>query len=122
MDKDKYQKPNPDAWREHASEYEQGFIDGMLRQVQSSVDKAVNAMCAGYKSTQFPIQPPMQFHEWFYSEEHRQKYDTDHPVYLAAEEAWIAGRAHMSMDKLWDVKRQERLRRYMDKETTNEAP
>jgi hypothetical protein len=64
----------------------------------------------------------MQFHEWFYSEEHRQKYDTDHPAYLAAEEAWIAARAHMSMDKLWDVKRQERLRRYMDKETINEAP
>ena len=33
------------AWREHASEYERGFIDGMQKQAQSSVDKAVNAMC-----------------------------------------------------------------------------
>ena len=27
-----------------ASEYERGFIDGMQKQMQSSVDKAVNAM------------------------------------------------------------------------------
>ena len=31
-------------WRKHASEYERGFIDGMQKQMQSSVDKAVNAM------------------------------------------------------------------------------
>ena len=35
---------NHDSWRKHASEYERGFIDGMQRQAQSSVDKAVNAM------------------------------------------------------------------------------
>ena len=35
---------DPNAWREHASEYERGFIDGMQKQMQSSVDKAVNAM------------------------------------------------------------------------------
>jgi spore coat polysaccharide biosynthesis protein SpsF (cytidylyltransferase family) len=64
----------------------------------------------------------MQFHEWFYSEEHRQKYDTDHPAYLAAEEAWIAARAHLSLDRMADFDRQERLRRYMDKETPNETP
>jgi len=28
----------------HANEYERGFIDGMQKQMQSSVDKAVNAM------------------------------------------------------------------------------
>jgi len=28
----------------NASEYERGFIDGMQKQMQSSVDKAVNAM------------------------------------------------------------------------------
>ena len=33
-----------DDWRKHASEYERGFIDGMQKQMQSSVDKAVNAM------------------------------------------------------------------------------
>ena len=32
------------AWRESASDYERGFIDGMAKQAQSSVDKAVNAM------------------------------------------------------------------------------
>jgi len=31
-------------WRQHASAYEQGFIDGMQKQMQSSVDKAVNSM------------------------------------------------------------------------------
>jgi hypothetical protein len=29
---------------QHASDYEQGFIDGMQKQMQSSVDKAVNSM------------------------------------------------------------------------------
>jgi len=28
----------------HTNEYERGFIDGMQKQMQSSVDKAVNAM------------------------------------------------------------------------------
>jgi len=28
----------------HANEYERGFIDGMQKQMQSSVDKAVNSM------------------------------------------------------------------------------
>jgi hypothetical protein len=37
-------KDDPNEWRQHASDYEQGFIDGMQRQMQSSVDKAVNAM------------------------------------------------------------------------------
>jgi hypothetical protein len=32
------------AWKESASDYERGFIDGMQKQAQSSVDKAVNAM------------------------------------------------------------------------------
>jgi hypothetical protein len=44
MDKDGRQKPNPDAWREHASEYERGFIDGMQEQIKRSVDRAVNAL------------------------------------------------------------------------------
>jgi len=34
----------PIEWRQHANAYEQGFIDGMQKQMQSSVDKAVNAM------------------------------------------------------------------------------
>jgi hypothetical protein len=33
-----------DEWRKNASEYERGFIDGMQKQMQSSVDRAVNAM------------------------------------------------------------------------------
>ena len=32
------------SWREFASDYERGFIDGMQKQAQSSVDKAVNQM------------------------------------------------------------------------------
>ena len=35
---------NHDSWRDHASEYERGFVDGMKWQAQSSVDRAVNAM------------------------------------------------------------------------------
>jgi hypothetical protein len=31
-------------WRKNASAYERGFIDGMQKQMQSSVDKAVNAI------------------------------------------------------------------------------
>ena len=33
-----------ESWRDSASDYERGFIDGMQKQMQSSVDKAVNAM------------------------------------------------------------------------------
>ena len=32
----------------------------------------------------------MTFDEWFNSAPHRKKYTTDHPVYLAALEAWEA--------------------------------
>ena len=39
--------PDPKAkrepWRISASDYERGFIDGMQKQAQSSVDRAVNA-------------------------------------------------------------------------------
>ena len=35
-----YTRPQPAA----QAEYERGFIDGMQKQMQSSVDKAVNAM------------------------------------------------------------------------------
>ena len=37
-------QPAQEPWRESASDYERGFIDGMQKQSQSSVDKAVNAM------------------------------------------------------------------------------
>ena len=30
----------------------------------------------------------MTFQEWFNSAPHRTKYSTDHPAYLAAQEAW----------------------------------
>ena len=33
-----------ESWRDSASDYERGFIDWMQKQMQSSVDKAVNAM------------------------------------------------------------------------------
>ena len=33
-------------WREHAPEYEKGFIDGMSKQARRSVDRFVNAMAA----------------------------------------------------------------------------
>lgn len=38
------QEPAQESWREFASDYERGFIDGMQKQAQSSVDKAVNRM------------------------------------------------------------------------------
>ena len=31
-------------WKKNASDYERGVIDGMQKQMQSSVDKAVNSM------------------------------------------------------------------------------
>ena len=33
-----------EAWAQPERDYERGFIDGMQKQMQSSVDKAVNAM------------------------------------------------------------------------------
>jgi len=38
------QEPAQESWRGFASDYERGFIDGMQKQAQSSVDKAVNQM------------------------------------------------------------------------------
>jgi len=37
-------QPEQEPWREFASDYERGVIDGRQMQAQSSVDKAVNAM------------------------------------------------------------------------------
>jgi hypothetical protein len=37
-------QPEQEPWRESASDYERGVIDGRQMQAQSSVDKAVNAM------------------------------------------------------------------------------
>lgn len=41
---DKLAQPAQEPWRESASDYERGVIDGMQKQAQSSVDKAVNRM------------------------------------------------------------------------------
>jgi hypothetical protein len=48
------QEPAQESWREFASDYERGFIDGMQKQAQSSVDKAVNRMAQ-------PAQDPVAF-------------------------------------------------------------
>jgi hypothetical protein len=42
--RDKLAQPAQEPWRESASDYERGFIDGRQKQAQSSVDKAVNRM------------------------------------------------------------------------------
>ena len=47
-------KPAFESWREFASDYERGFIDGMQKQAQSSVDKAVNQMAQPPQSAQEP--------------------------------------------------------------------
>jgi hypothetical protein len=69
------------GWREFASDYERGFIDGMQKQAQSSVDKAVNQMAQPaqepiYKITVFDnahpkgipledwVQPPQEPVAW----------------------------------------------------------
>ena len=44
MTKETLAQPAQEPWRESASDYERGFVDGMQKQAQSSVDKAVNAM------------------------------------------------------------------------------
>ena len=47
----------------------------------------------------------MTFQEWFNSAPHRAKYDSDHPAYLAAQEAWDA--AHEACAKVceerWEI-------------------
>lgn len=48
-----------EPWRDSASDYERGFIDGMQKQMQSSVDKAVNRM------TQPEPVKIAHKHEWF---------------------------------------------------------
>lgn len=40
----------------------------------------------------------MTFKEWFNSAPHRKKYSSDHPAYLAAQEAWDA--AHEACAKV----------------------
>lgn len=42
----------------------------------------------------------MTFKEWFNSNPHRAKYSSDHPAYLAAQEAWEA--AHEECAKVCD--------------------
>ena len=42
----------------------------------------------------------MTFQEWFNSAPHRAKYTSDHPAYLAAQEAWEA--AHEACAKVVD--------------------
>ena len=52
-------------------DYERGFIDGMQKQMQSSVDKAVNAMAQ-------PVQEPMAW--MVYTQDGQSVYVTDNPT------------------------------------------
>jgi hypothetical protein len=52
------QEPAQESWREFASDYERGFIDGMQKQAQSSVDKAVNRMAQ-------PAQEPVAWEQFY---------------------------------------------------------
>ena len=45
----------------------------------------------------------MTFKEWFNSAPHRKKYSSDHPAYLAAQEAWEA--AHEACAKVCEAER-----------------
>ena len=47
----------------------------------------------------------MTFQEWFNSAPHRAKYSSDHPAYLAAQEAWKA--AHEACAKVCEDMRGE---------------
>ena len=44
----------------------------------------------------------MTFKEWFNSAPHRAKYSSDHPAYLAAQEAWEA--AHEACANVCDLR------------------
>ena len=46
-----------EPWKESASDYERGFVDGMQKQMQSSVDKAVNQMAQ-------PEREPATYSAW----------------------------------------------------------
>ena len=48
----------------------------------------------------------MTFQEWFNSAPHRAKYGSDHPAYLAAQEAWDA--AHEACAKVADDHERQR--------------
>ena len=63
-------QPAQEPWRESASDYERGVIDGRQMQAQSSVDKAVNAMTqrtwVGLTKEDMPAgENPMFDHEYF---------------------------------------------------------
>lgn len=56
----------------------------------------------------------MTFQEWFNSAPHRAKYTSDHPAYLAAQEAWEA--AHEACAKLvWPT---QQVKTWSDEELT----
>lgn len=82
-------QPEQEPWRESASDYERGVIDGRQMQAQSSVDKAVNAM------TQRPWVGLTPEEVQFYALKHRQlvnaHYDaaSDTNIITAAFEATV---------------------------------
>lgn len=64
----------------------EGYDERLLEGIASSV-----YMAAWDASPAMGTLPPSKtFKEWFYSAPHRAKYTSDHPAYLAAEEAWNA--------------------------------
>jgi hypothetical protein len=70
MTKETLAQPAQEPWRESASDYERGFVDGMQKQAQSSVDKAVNRMAqrpwVGLTKEDMPDgENPMFDHEYF---------------------------------------------------------
>ena len=48
----------------------------------------------------------MNFVKWFRSEPHRDKYEADHPVFLAAREAWDASKKDRTWVRLTDEERE----------------
>ena len=77
----------------------------------------------------------MNFVKWFRSEPHRDKYESDHPAYLAAREAWDASRkealaqpeqepvAWMYQDKIThEVRFQKHMKDFVDHSKTSEVP
>lgn len=62
--------------------YDQRLLEGIASSVYMAAWDASPAMGT--------LPPSKIFNKWFYSAPHRAKYASDHPAYLAAEEAWNA--------------------------------
>lgn len=91
-------KATPEMLRAMDECAQEGYDERLYEGMASSVYMA--AWDASPVMGSFPTSNT--FKEWFYSKPHRAKYSSNHPAYLAAQEAWEA--AHEACAKVCDEK------------------